>query len=270
MGWPAGIRCIPALPCQPRQQAVAQRLAQLFNGMRKRARQPPGAGGVFHRAGGAYALLPQPKLCIKAIRVGLAIRRAQARRELPALSRPQCRCGAARRHEPGQLQLPGNVQRCVAGPCGGAFSLQHKAQTRGAALRHGGDDAREPHIARLRCDRQRLRHAGGHVRARRTPARRRAGKNQQGQRQRPRRWQPTAMPQAAQQPGCQSRRHGQRQGRTAALRRHRQGSQHLTGRACHPGRQPRQQPRACGLGLHAALSARGAGPRPQERSRKRL
>lgn len=108
-----------------------------------------------HVAGGLQALLPQPQLVVEAVRVDLAMRRLQPRRQLPALARPQVRrlrlqaegaiAARFRAAVPAKQHLRRQRHRLAAGM--GRLDLEAEAQAGLAALRHGGHHAGQQQVA---------------------------------------------------------------------------------------------------------------------------
>ncbi|MDT4846316.1 hypothetical protein FQZ97_803320 [compost metagenome] len=116
-----------------------------------------------HMALGMHALLPRPQLAVEAMRIEVAVRRAQAHGQLPALAGMHLAHGACDGcatfggllPHPAVVAVPGerdarrHRRRCFIGSLGPPRRLHIETEARSdlAGLRHLRDHAREPQVA---------------------------------------------------------------------------------------------------------------------------
>ena len=159
----------------PIQQPLAHALTRPLQGVPPGLRQPLGRWVIrplAHIAGGADALLPQPKLVVKAVRVDVAMRRLQAHAQAPTLARPHLlrlhgnRTVFGRRAVPAQIQLAGHLHRQALQA--GLLHLKTKSPARVLLLGHGHHAAHHIQVAPLQLGVNGFGH-GARVQARDAP-----------------------------------------------------------------------------------------------------
>ena len=239
------------------QNAVAHRLAPALDGPTAfgQAARRHIARAAAHVAGGAHALLPQPQLVVKTVRVQVAVRRLQTRGELPAVAGAQLGqqrargvglIGRAGRAVPGELQARWHAHlRAVE------LRLLHveaKAPAGLALLRHAADGAGEQHVAPFQRGREAFgQHHGG------APAGRAEGGQRGGQ-------QPPEGARRTRPGAPRQQRQRERENRHADVdaRRPQHRLLHLQRRAQHPTQQ-RRSPRVAAPAQGVAPHVRFAG-----------
>ena len=143
--------------------ALADQRHRVLPGLRQALGHRVARGGP-HIAGGLHALLPQPQLVVKAVRVAAAVRRFEAQGHAPALAGFHvgglALQGQGIRPIRKQTTVPAHIhqrwhghRRTVQLRC---LHRQAKTQTRLIALRQGRDHAGNVHIASLQRRVQRV------------------------------------------------------------------------------------------------------------------